>query len=106
MGNVGDLDLASSRSRTQTSAEGRKGGKSVGRRKGEGKMEKQSGEEKKDLVRNEPQVTLIECQMARQLEGSLGEGPSYSPPSWKPLGCLGVGFSSVQFSHSVVSDSL
>ena len=34
MGNVGDLDLASSRSRTQTSAEGRKGGKSVGRRKG------------------------------------------------------------------------
>ena len=74
--------------------------------RGEGKMEKQSGEEKKDLVRNEPQVTLIECQMARQLEGSLGEGPSYSPPSWMPLGCLGVGFSSVQFSHSVVSDSL
>ena len=44
--------------------------------RGKGKMEKESGEEKKDLVRNEPQVTLIECQMARQREGSLGEGPS------------------------------
>ena len=44
--------------------------------RGEGKMEKRSGEEKKDLVRNEPQVTLVECQVARQLEGSLGEGPS------------------------------
>ena len=44
--------------------------------RGEGKMEKGSGEERKDLVRNEPQVTLIECQMARQPEGSLGEGPS------------------------------
>ena len=78
MGNVGDLDLAPSRSRIQISAEGRKGGKSVGSRRKEGRKdgERKWGRKKKDLVRNEPQITLTECQMARQPEGSLGEGPS------------------------------
>ena len=75
VGNVGDLGLAPSRSTSGISKEGRKGGKKVGGgEEGEGKMEKGSGEEEKDLVRNEPKLTLMSAK--GWPEGSLGEGPS------------------------------
>lgn len=51
-------------------------------------MEK-GGEEERGLVRNDPQLTLIEHQrMARWFPG---RGPFiWSPPAWVPLGYLGL----------------
>lgn len=53
-------------------------------------MEKGSGEEERGLVRNEPQLTLIEGR--RIARSFLRRGPSIqSCPAWVPLGYLGAG---------------
>lgn len=70
---------------------GRRGwvGKKVGQKEGERKDGERKGEEERGLVRNDPQLTLIERQrMARWFPG---RGPFiWSPPAWVPLGYLGL----------------
>lgn len=70
---------------------GRRGwvGKKVGQKEEERKDGERKGEKERGLVRNDPQLTLIECQrMARWFPG---RGPFiWSPPVWVPLGYLGL----------------